>query len=111
MSEFQGTGGEWLLAYDEDSGTFTLWMGDAVVERHTGAYPTVGEIELYSGWWPEQLEFAEVEANCRLLAASRDLLHACNHSVKVIEELEAELSKYRPGSYCGANKPKALGEQ
>ena len=75
--EFEGTGGEWLLAYDEDFGTFTLWMGDAVVERHTGSYPTVGEIELYSGWWPEQLEFSEVEANCRLLAASHDLLEAC----------------------------------
>lgn len=75
--EFKGTQGEWELDYDEDSGTFTLWVGDAVVERHTGSYPTVGEIELYSGWWPEQLEFPEVKANCRLLAASRELLEAC----------------------------------
>lgn len=83
MSEFNGTGGDWELVYDEDCGEFTLWMGGAVVERHTGQYSSVGEARLYLGWYPEDSEFPEVQANCRLIAASKDLLEACIAAMRI----------------------------
>jgi hypothetical protein len=49
----------------------------------------------------------EQEANARLIAAAPDMLEALEFSAYVIERLENDLKKFRPGTYSGSNKARA----